>query len=288
MTDVATCMKTCALSPEYSGWMSTAGALVLTIVLGLSVLFLISRLVSKREWEALARTELYQVAIATVWVIIIASAATATCSVACSMTNNDSPFTSSITYISGVRNTLEDSSIRLLDKAKEIRVKSALNFGLLNAFVGPWSGCDNVAGNYETFSIILSPIVGSLIIQQYALIFINNIAFQLLLPLGILMRLIPFFRESGAFVIAMAFALYIVLPMTYVMAETATAGLSPAPVDTSSPMDCVAPGTALNIMQNIGYSLPQAIFFPALSTIITIAAARSLSKVFKYDFQEIL
>jgi hypothetical protein len=277
MADITTCMKTCALSPEYSGWMSTVGAIVLTIVLGLSILFIISRLVSKKEWEALARTEMYQVAIAVIWVVIIASAATATCSVACS-----------INYVSGVRAGLEDSGSSLLVKAKEIRVKSALNFGILNAFVGPWSGCDNIAGNYETFSVILSPIMGSLIIQQYALIFINNIAFQMLLPLGVLMRLVPFFRESGSFVIAMAFALYIVLPMTYVMAEKATAGISIAEVDTGSPMDCVAPDTALSIMQNIGYALPQAIFFPALSTIITISAARSLSKVFKYDFQEIL
>jgi len=280
-------MKTCALSPEYAGWISTAGAVVLTVVLGLSVLFLISRLVNKKEWEALARMEMYQAAIAVIWVVIIAAAATATCSVACSMTSNDSPFTSAITYISGVRNGLANSSQDLLIKAKEIRVKSALNLGLLGAFVGPWSGCDNIAGNYETFAVILSPIVGSLIIQQYALIFVNNIAFQMLLPLGILMRLVPFLRESGAFVIAMAFALYIVLPMTYVMAMTATAGLSPAPIDTGSDMDCVAPAAALSILRTIGYTLPQAIFFPALSMIITIAAARTLSKVFKYDFQEI-
>ncbi|VVB73407.1 Uncharacterised protein [uncultured archaeon] len=288
MADVTTCLRTCALSPEYSSWMSTIGGIILVIVFALSTLFLLSRLVGKKEWEALSRVELYQVSIAVIWVVIIASAATAACSVSCSMTNEDSPFTSAITYISGVRNGLEGNSINLLDKAKEIRVKSALNFGILNAFVGPWSGCDNVAGNYETFSVILSPIIGSLIIQQYALIFINNIAFQLLLPLGIIMRLIPFLRESGAFMIAMAFALYIVLPMTYVMAQTATAGISYTPSDTGSGTDCIDPGTALSIMQNIGYSLPQAIFFPALSTIITISAARSLSKVFKYDFQEIL
>lgn len=76
--------------------------------------------------------------------------------------------------------------------------------------------------------------------------------------------------------------------MTYIMADKATVGISYTPSETGAGLNCIAPETTLSILQNIGKSLPQAVFFPALSTIITIAAARTLTKVFKYDFQEIL
>ena len=282
------CLKTCTLDTDYATWFPTMGAVLLTVVLGISVVYMISRALGRKDWEALARTELYHTGIAAVWVIIIAAAATAACSTSCSITSDQSPFDSALSYISGVRGGLQDNSINLMEKAKEIRIKTAIQIGFINGFIGPWGGCDSVAGNYETYSTILAPFIGSLIFQQYALILVNNIAFQFLLPLGVILRLIPFLRESGAFVMALAFALYIVLPLTYVMADKATAGITYTPSETGSGVNCVAPDTAFSIMQNIGFSLPQAVFFPALSSIITIAAARSLSKVFKYDFQEIL
>lgn len=261
---------------------------MIVVVFGIAGLFMLSRLLGKKDWEAIAKSELYQVGIATIWIIIIAAAATTTCSVSCSITSDNSPFTTATTYLATVNAGLEQNSQNLINIAEAIRIKSALNIGLTETFVAPWNGCNIVAGNYQTFSAILSPFIGSLILQELALVMINNIAFTLLLPIGMIMRLIPFLRESGSFLIALSFALYIVLPLTYVMADKATAGITTTIVQGSNAYNCVNPGEALGIMQTVGTALPQALFFPALSIIITIAAARSLSKVFNYDFQEIL
>ena len=290
LSDIPLCMKTCAMDAQYASWFPLIGVILITVVFGISLVFMISRVLGKREWEALARAELYQAGIAAVWVLIIASAATVTCSTSCSITGDSNPFETAITYISDVRSGLQSNSMQFFDIAKDVRVKSALSFALPGGtYLSPWSGCDSVAGNYETFATILAPIIGSLLIQQDALIMVSNIAFQFLLPLGIVLRLIPFLRESGAFVIAMAFALYIVLPLTYVMADKAMAGIGFGTIGTHhGGRDCVDPSGSFNKMKTIGTALPQAIFFPALSSIITIAAAKSLAKVFRYDFQEIL
>jgi hypothetical protein len=149
--------------------------------------------------------------------------------------------------------------------------------------VSPEEGCGYIANSLEQIAFMLAPFIGSLIIQKFALTIIAGTAFTLLLPVGIILRLIPFAREAGAFLIAIAVALYIVLPLTYVFAERATANI---PLESASINSCDDIAAVKSMLSAIGNALPQAVFFPALSMIITIAAARVLSKVFTYDFLE--
>jgi len=281
-------LKTCAVSAEYIDWFS-AVALIVTIIIGsIGILFAISRLMGRRDWEAFARVELYHTGVAILWVVLIATAATASCSITCVVIDEENPFLAASNYLSSVSLRLQETSENLFDLSKEIRLASALNVGLLDVFSNPWAGCAVIAESYETLAVMLTPFVGSLIFQQYVLIAINNIAFQLLLPVGIILRLIPFTRESGAAIMGLAFALYIVLPLTYVFAAKATSTVIPPISEIGNPgLDCGNPGMVGRIMKNIGNTIPQAVFFPALSMILTIATAKSLSRVFNYDFQEL-
>ena len=262
---------------------------LLSVVLLLSALYMAGRALNRREWEAMAKAELYQTGIAAIWVVIIASVATITCSTACSLTGEENPIVSATSYISSIRSVMESGVAQLFDIAMKIRIKSAIQLSIVNTLVRPWSGCDFIANSYEQMAVVMSPFIGSLIAQQYVLSFIANFAFQFLLPIGIVLRLIPFAREAGAAVMAIAFAFYIVFPLTYVMADKMTAGIRPEIVIFRDiGRSCVEPSLALDNLTMLGKFLPQAVFFPALSTIITIAAARTLTKMFRYDFQEIL
>ena len=118
----------------------------------------------------------------------------------------------------------------MFDYARNIRIKSAVALSIISVFVRPWSGCETVAGSNEQMAVVMSPFVGSVVAQLYALSFIQIFAFQFLLPIGLILRLIPFAREAGAALMAMAFALYIVFPLTYVMVDKMTTGMRPQEV----------------------------------------------------------
>lgn len=280
---VETCLSGCVLTSDYSRWIPIALIATLTVVLILAALFMLSRLLNKREWEALAKTELWSTANALIWVVIIASVATLLCSLSCQINGDESPFTTAISYVADVQGALEKSSDNLINGAKDIRINKAYAYSLFDAMVSPEEGCGYIANSLEQIAFMLAPFIGSLIIQKFALTIIAGTAFTLLLPVGIILRLIPFAREAGAFLIAIAVALYIVLPLTYVFAERATANI---PLESASINSCDDIAAVKSMLSAIGNALPQAVFFPALSMIITIAAARVLSKVFTYDFLE--
>jgi hypothetical protein len=267
-------------------------------LVGISLLYMIGRAMEKREWEALARTELYQFFIALIWVFVIYTAFIGfACSTSCAVAGGN-PYTVAMNYLQSTKSSLEDEVVNLLSLAKSTRWDSAV---MQIVFPGTscWSGacvtmgagCASIADNYETIATLLIPLVGSLAVQQLALIVISAISFNILLPIGVLVRLIPGLRSTGAFLIAIAVAMYIVFPLTYVFAYKASAAASAAVISMPLPGDenafgCEKAYPVVKALQEIGKMLPQAVFFPALSMIITIGAARVLSKVFMYDFQD--
>ncbi|MEM3369414.1 MAG: hypothetical protein QW783_02520 [Candidatus Micrarchaeia archaeon] len=286
-SEIPTCLGTCTLSSDYLNWMPTIGALIFIVLLALAIGFMISRFLNRRDWEAMVRLELYHLSVAVIWISIIAIVANLTCSLSCSITNDESPFTSAINYAGRVSNQIADISQGLYNKAKEIRIYSAEVKDYEALFYSPLVGCNEVANVYENFAVLLTPFVASLMIQQYALIFISIIAFQYLLPIGIVLRIIPGMKDTAAYIIGIAFAFYIVFPLTYIIAEKSTEGFVTSRISTEFDSTCLQVSEMREIMQNIGLILPQAVFFPALSSIITIASARALSEIFKYDFAEL-
>ncbi|MEM3408021.1 MAG: hypothetical protein QW054_00245 [Candidatus Micrarchaeia archaeon] len=285
-SDIPTCLSTCTLSSEYSNWLPLASMIIFIVLLGISIGFMISRFLNRRDWEAMIRLELYHLSVAVIWIGLIAIVANITCSLSCSITKDESPFTSSINYLNTINSKLSSIINSLYEKAKNIRIETAYYDAFANFMYSPKAGCDNVASVYENFSFMLSPFVASLLIQQYALIFISQIAFTYLLPIGIILRLIPGFKDASSYVIAIAFSFYIILPLTYIFAQKATEGISLSTIDTDA-NDCVSANEIQTILTDVGLILPQAVFFPALSSIITIGAARALAEIFKYDFIEL-
>lgn len=290
-----TCMGiACAFTADYLAWMPVAALAVVVSFLGIAAIYMFGRASGRRDLEALARSELYQVGVAALWVFIIVTPFTLfMCNLSCQLSGGD-PITTAVGYLRSVQARIEGSSVTLLELARSIRVSSARAEYVwpTGVIMKKFEGCSMIANNYETVVTMLAPFIGSLIFQQVLLLMVSNFAFQFLLPIGVIMRVVPPLRTAGATVMAIAIAFYIVLPLTYVFADRATAmPISKYPISPTQPKDfnlnCMDVEAMKTNLSGFGYVLPQAVFFPALSVIITLGAARVLSKVLMYDFLEL-
>jgi hypothetical protein len=255
---------------------------------------------ARKEWEAFVKVEMQSVLVSVIWVVIIAALANFTCQISCAASGGtDNPFDVSIMYLTGVKGNLETNINFALDSAKQIKIDSASMFMITESgpYMRMYDGCNVVSGNQEMLGNIVSPFIGSIIAQQFLLMFVSMAAFQILLPIGIILRIIPFAREAGALLIGIAFALYIILPLMYVVADMAGKevmkgyDIEMESIGASTWVDgkqCLTPGPLISNLKAIGFLLPQAVFFPVLAGIVTVAAARVFTKVFQYDFKEIL
>jgi hypothetical protein len=299
MVDVATCLTTCTIGSEYNSWQPIVVVVILAVTMLLAIVYMLGRATARKEWEAFVKVEMHSVLVSVIWVVIIAALANFTCQVSCVASKNENPFDVSISYLAGIRDKLETNINFALDAAKQVKIDSASMFAITEAgpYVRMYDGCNVVSGNQEMLGNIVAPFIGSIIAQQFLLMFVSIAAFQVLLPIGVILRIIPFAREAGALLIGIAFALYIILPLMYVMADMASKEVlakydkKMQDIGEATWVDgkqCLTPGPLTNNLEAIGYLLPQAVFFPVLAGIITVAAARVFTKVFQYDFKEIL
>ena len=323
MADAVTCLgSTCSLASDYMSWTPIIAGTVLIVVMMLAVLFMIGRAMGRKEWEALSKTEMYHTFVAVIWTVIISAVVLTSCNLACTIGNGQSPINTATSYLSGLEEKMGTCIERLLNLAKDLRIYSTFQLMVppyttscaSGMCIQPYSGCRVVADTFETMATAyMAPFIASLLAQRFALSAIAVMAFQMILPVGIILRISPFGREAGAFLMAVAISLYIVFPLTFVFAEKATSaiiGKDPSyaiNVDDISmqslnrameneylralgypwPIDCAEFDPIEKLLKLVGNLLPQAVFFPALSMIITIASAKVLSKVFMYDFQDI-
>lgn len=275
------------------------------VVMFLAILFMLARMMKKMEWEAFVRTELSHLLVSIFWVIAIAAFASVACISACLLSNGENPFDTAISYLSSMREKIETRIDAALEIAKAVRLESSQMLGLTEGgpFIRPYEGCSIIANNQETLSMVLFPFVASIIAQQFFLLLVSTITFQFILPIGVVLRILPYVRETGALLMALSVSLYIVFPLTYVMASTISAdvlkdydtliqgfekekSVGVSGLFLSSSMRCLDPTPLIDNLKAVAYVIPQAVFFPALSAIITIACARTLTKVFMYDFAE--
>lgn len=135
------------------------------------------------------------------------------------------------------------------------------------------------------------PIVASLTAQLYALDTIQWIGASILLPFAFVLRLVPPTRDFGNVMIALFFAVYIVVPTMYAMsAAVYTDEILNKPLVC---VDCAVhnfytygmddPGAARTEMAfyRIGSTIPQAIFLPNLVIVVAITCVSALSKALR-------
>ena len=137
------------------------------------------------------------------------------------------------------------------------------------------------------------PIIASLNAQKYVLQGIEWVSLTILLPFAFVLRLLPATRDFGNMMIAMFFAMYVIVPATYALSAqafdsiTAQGGIGLASINSSifnfNSYGLDGEGTfgGDTVLYRVGSTIPQAVFIPNLVLIIAITATMSISKALK-------
>lgn len=293
---------TCNISEEWvtGGWVSLSFLAMLVVMLFLSLTYMMSVFLKRIRWTIWAKEEFYQVIITCVIILFIAFFAETACSVSLSLAGAD-PFRVADTYLND------------LIWQKSVSLASNLYFGSLfyqitavyfvpsygqtiKSGIYIFSGMNALAGVLDLMFGIVSTLFASMFMQVMILWLIQAFAFKVMLPLGIFFRIFPFLRTAGATFIALALAFYIVYPLTYVMSKDIMEGITGKKIDfknspdqsfyfaNDSNFNILASVWVPDLVQRVADLIPPAVFLPMFSILITIACARSLTKILSQPF----
>jgi len=205
------------------GAVPDACAVVLALMaVAIAFIYMMSQLFRMHEWEALAKTELYQLFMSVIIVICAVGVASAACNISCALAGGD-PFEIADGYI----RTMLFGPGKLLPTwfAFNQLSYSARMLDSIYYRMGPGSWCYNfkpfpgtgAIDNVASFiNIILAVPFGSLIVQTFVLQFIKGTMYTLVLPAGLVLRMLPPTRDAGSFLIMTAIGFYALFPLTYV------------------------------------------------------------------------
>lgn len=273
------------------------GFAVMAVMFGVSVIYMMSYMFSRPDWRALAKMEFYQLVVGVVLVVIVMNIAFLACNISYGIAGDD-PFKVSQKYLVDlISKSLVPLVTDLYRKAFSGMLWANVIIGIFSCSsyvcLAPWAGYAIFASNLETLATMLSPLIASLIFQKLALDFIRDYMFTYFLPLGFVLKVIPFTRDAGAMMIALALGLYVVFPLTFVM-DKVVFDYAEAKYDFDK--FCDSPGIPSDTgyyvggfckpIVKIGKVLPQVVFLPALNLVITITFMRAVQKLLSKDFLE--
>jgi len=189
----------------------------------ISFLFILGRMITRSEFEAMARKELRETLIAIVIAVTVVGLAGVSCeglkAVMVDYAPGHTQFTYSYEYINiliyevGVPSlqSMWLLSYSMKSTQLDIMLPAGMKYNVFAAFSTYATVLERMAG------LIFTPFIGSLHAQLLLLQLSQAFAITLILPVGMVLRAIPMARSGGSFLIALAFGLYVVLPLMYVV-----------------------------------------------------------------------
>lgn len=303
----------CCISSEWwtGGWIYLVFVGISTIFLALSLVYMISKIISKPEWVVWIKDEFYQTVISVVIVVMLIFVLTAVCGIFSSIAGGD-PFVIAHTYLNEL---VWDKTINYATQAFQYSLLCQLVAGYKTHIGSPSLGTTfsqhiglrTIATNFDFLYTLFAGLSASLMVQDIGLSIIQAFAFRIMLPLGILFRVFPFLRRAGAMFIALAIGLYIVFPLCFVMDKaiadsvinstdlTGVLITSATQIGTMVEFFVIAfispflPWAILELfilMQDAALLLPQAIFLPTLNLVITLTFVKNATRVLSQNFGE--
>ncbi|MCP4647532.1 MAG: hypothetical protein GY852_07335 [bacterium] len=173
---------------------------------------------------------------------------------------------------------------QLLSHSVKEKFEGAQVYGYMAPFIGgetayPYSYHNAYSRQYEVLADMATVGYVSAGVQYYLLHIIEKFIFPLFLPLGLILRAFPFVREAGNVILAMTFALLIILPFAYaVNASAADVVIDFCDDDTEKVVDGCDNITGWG---RISSFLFQTVFLPNLAIVIFITGATAMIKVAK-------
>jgi hypothetical protein len=274
--------------------------LIMAFVIALA--HMAARFIKKPEWEAWAKTELYQLAISCLLAGSIIFIAETSCILSYQLSGppgvgGDAFYITgqflSTYYDEGVTTMYSLYSLKMIaDGMSQFTIMVATNPMYI---IPKYPGAGLVSQGITAVIGIMSILTANLMVQKVIFQFIQQFGFSILLPIGLLLRVFPFSRDAGAFLIAIAFGLYIVFPLLYVVSAQvmqqmpeehspqllgAVGGFLPSLTISyeTAFLFIYGPFSQLFVLlKNLNLVLA-ATFFPALNMMITVTFIRGLAK----------
>ncbi|MGB9635548.1 MAG: hypothetical protein ACPL0A_03655, partial [Candidatus Micrarchaeia archaeon] len=216
-------MPFCAMDIHgYVQWFPILSLLFVIIWLGISLVYMISRLANKPEGEAWAKTEFYSSIVSFLLVFFMFGISEVFCMTSLELAGGKDPFQASSEYVTKFSNNLIPSEVAFLwQVAKDVRKSVFKTMLYPSCIVGgcvAWdAGNTYIVDNIELVNYFSIPFAAGLVAQKLALMFIEEAVFTMIIPAGFILKLFPYTRSAGAYLISMGFAFYFVFPMFYVL-----------------------------------------------------------------------
>ena len=286
----------------------TVGLAALSFIV--AVLYMVASLMRQPEWEALLKTELYQIVISVVVGVFIFAAAAVADGASSRLVGGGSLFDPAQAYLGRVICLSSATTVKL----EGLKVGAQFLAGMKSAYyAGAWGqqvptfpGFEVIERAFDLVQTLIMPFASSLFVQSLGLQVIQGTALAFLLPVGVLLRIAPVTREAGSFLIAAAFGLYFILPFTYVIDAqvmgqlyeqqfgyamcSGAGGSGDYFIGSGQLYDSMAAQLLPHLKEDVigtngfttqlSYVALQAVFLPALGMVLVVSFIRSATKFF--------
>lgn len=198
--------------------------IVFFVALFILITYLVSRFFKVPEWEAYLNIELSNLMAAFI-IVIFFVAFFAASGVIVGVLSGDPSLSPPLVAVKYMQGTVADSTLRAMVDVYKINACTSM-LSMISRRIGEYvltqtykifPGIDTFVSITNMLGFTLITIYSTISVQIDFLYLINATMLHFVLPAGLILRFIPPLRDSGAFLIALAFGLQIVFPTTYVI-----------------------------------------------------------------------
>ncbi|MFA6035866.1 MAG: hypothetical protein WC759_02815 [Candidatus Micrarchaeia archaeon] len=251
----------------------------------IALAYMASQAMMRKEWEAWARSAIFQLGFSFALLIAINVLLLLSNSIAIQLTGTDlyngpQNYLSGLTYESGfgIVHTLTDQSLQNQLQAINFKFSSnPLTGGRGDASL---AGEKTKANAQDTLSNMLMPMIASLYAQQVILRASADFVLPFIIPFAFALRLFPQTRSPADHVLAIAVGFAAILPLTYALNMHIAQSIASASL--------LAPSAAADpdlYLTDVAPLISQAVFLPNLSIVLTVTFIMAFSKLLVRGFE---
>ncbi|MEW6328756.1 MAG: hypothetical protein AB1468_01430, partial [Candidatus Micrarchaeota archaeon] len=190
----------CTFQSDYWNWVPFIALALLISFLLVALVYMISQFARRTDWEFWAKSELYQTIVACILIGGVISFAMLSCSISEGIAGAD-PFKVSDKYLHGlVWGRMVPAVQSLFDLSLSAQRKAAFSIAVPSCTglfcFSPFAGYGTASYMFETLAFLVTPISASLLFQKLFLSLVKDTFFIILLPIGFILRTVPFLREA--------------------------------------------------------------------------------------------
>ncbi|MDO8339343.1 MAG: hypothetical protein Q7T16_01670 [Candidatus Burarchaeum sp.] len=283
LTGISSAASACSVSITSEASLIILLALLSGLIVALA--YMGSQVFQKFEWEIWAKNTGVRVLVALALVFGVNMVILAGCAASDALVGKDM-FDASNSYLGNLVYSRGFPLIYTLTEASLQNQLEAIDFKFTSS---PFSGGSGIAAHagektkanaQDAVVNMLMPLMASLYAQQLLLQAIQTVIVPVFLPFAFVLRVFSQTRTVGDYLIAICLGLAVVLPLTYVMNLVIVGGMDMANILT--PSMAADPDLKLASVTSL---IPQAIFLPNLTIVVTVSFIMSFSKLLSRGFE---